>query len=78
MGEDTDTRKINHSFLRDHNYVTEGNRNTVVILFSHCIFCARNVLSRLEICRLFFLSCFFFFPAVFQGVFLCDVATESV
>lgn len=25
MGEDTDTRKINHGFLRDHNYVTEGN-----------------------------------------------------
>ncbi|XP_053314236.1 protein phosphatase 2, regulatory subunit B, gamma isoform X1 [Spea bombifrons] len=24
MGEDVDTRKINHSFLRDHNYVTEG------------------------------------------------------
>ncbi|XP_010081950.1 PREDICTED: serine/threonine-protein phosphatase 2A 55 kDa regulatory subunit B gamma isoform [Pterocles gutturalis] len=25
MGEDTDTRKINHSFLRDHNYVTEAD-----------------------------------------------------
>ncbi|KAM7326215.1 hypothetical protein ACRRTK_014693 [Alexandromys fortis] len=28
MGEDTDTRKINHSFLRDHSYVTEA-RNPV-------------------------------------------------
>ncbi|XP_024907604.1 protein phosphatase 2, regulatory subunit B, gamma [Pteropus alecto] len=25
MGEDTDTRKINHSFLRDHSYVTEAD-----------------------------------------------------
>lgn len=29
MGEDTDTRKINHSFLRDHSYVTEGNVRVV-------------------------------------------------
>jgi len=48
MGEDTDTRKINHSFLRDHNYVTEGNVNTVVTLFLPCVFYARNALSWLE------------------------------
>lgn len=31
MEEESDTRKINNSFLRDHNYATEGISLNVLI-----------------------------------------------
>lgn len=76
MGEDTDTRKINHSFLRDHNYVTEGNINTVIFsLLALPIPCQECTVMFGDVgCS--FLS--FFKQGEFQGVFLWDVATESV
>lgn len=77
MGEDADTRKINHSFLRDHNYVTEGNTNAIVVLFLRCIFCARNALSCLEMQAVPFFR-LLFKQGDFQGILLCDVARESV
>lgn len=69
MGEDTDTRKINHSFLRDHNYVTEGNINTVVNSLLALRFLCQECTVMYGDVGCFFFSSFFFKQGDFQGIF---------